>query len=193
MVLALLFSVIQLRTINKLKKKFLPGEDVESSKAEYSIDSDLSEQKGISEQLRTQLKAKTIELAKVAKGNTERKQVLEEVKNKLLSIKESPHSTERIVNDVIQKIDAISSNTEDTFEIQIDELNQQFYKKLKEKYPDLTVNDLRLSAYIKMGLDSKEIANLLNIKPSSIYINRSRFRKKLGLDPEADLFDFLNS
>ncbi|TVR75849.1 MAG: hypothetical protein EA412_14750, partial [Chitinophagaceae bacterium] len=47
-------------------------------------------------------------------------------------------------------------------------------------------------AYLKIGLNTKEIAEILNIQPSSFYISRSRLRKKLNLKPEEDLYSFLN-
>lgn len=52
---------------------------------------------------------------------------------------------------------------------------------------------MRLCAYIKIGFDSKEIADLLNIKPSSVYISRSRLRKKLNIETDEDLHSYLNS
>jgi len=79
-----------------------------------------------------------------------------------------------------------------TFEIQMDELHQDFFKKLKEHFPGLSKNDLRLCAYLKIGLNSKDIADILNIQTSSSYISRSRLRKKLNLEAEEDLYDFLN-
>ena len=73
----------------------------------------------------------------------------------------------------------------------MDELHQDFFKKLKDKFPGLSNNDLRLCAYLKIGLNSKEIADILNIQPSSAYISRSRLRKKLNLGVDEDLHDFL--
>ena len=75
----------------------------------------------------------------------------------------------------------------------MDDLHQEYIHKLEEKFPNLSRNDLRMCAYIKIGMDTKEIANILNVKPSSAYISRSRLRKKLNLDVEEDLFKFLNS
>lgn len=80
-----------------------------------------------------------------------------------------------------------------TFEIQMDELHQEFFKTMKKKFPNLSIYDLRLCAYLKLGLNSKEMADILHVLPSSINVSRSRLRKKLNLLPEADLFEFLNS
>jgi len=80
-----------------------------------------------------------------------------------------------------------------TFEIQMDELHQEFFKKLKEQHPSLSNNDLRLCAYLKIGLSTKEIAEILNILPSSAFITRSRLRKKLNLAVDEDFHTFFNA
>ncbi|NLO02543.1 MAG: histidine kinase, partial [Bacteroidales bacterium] len=92
-----------------------------------------------------------------------------------------------------RKLDSYLSVEDNTFEIQMDELHQDFFRKLKKKFPGLSNNDLRWCAYLKIGLNSKEIADILNIQPSSSYISRSRLRKKLSLKSEEDLYTFLNS
>lgn len=198
LVLALLISIVQLRTINKLKKN--------KAEVNSSSENDISNQKEDSpeqanenvsteenEDLKNQLKSKTIELAKVAKENDQKNQLLSDLKEKLAYLQEHPSAIDRITKDAIRLIESVSIKGEDTFDFQIDELNQVLYNRLREKFPELTTNDLRLCAYIKIGLDSKEIANIFSIKPSSIYINRSRLRKKLNLEPEIDLYAFLNS
>ena len=201
LVLALLISIVQLRTINKLKKHRvgdanIPETEIETTKP--SQEDRISKINGVesienNEELKAQLKTKTIELAKVAKENDQKSQLLSDLKEKLIYLKEHPSALERITKDSLGLIDSVNIESKDTFEFQIDELNQALYNRLRELYPDLTVNDLRLCAYIKIGMDSKEIANLFSIKPSSIYINRSRLRKKLNLEPEEDLYAFLNS
>jgi AraC family transcriptional regulator, chitin signaling transcriptional activator len=73
----------------------------------------------------------------------------------------------------------------------MDELHQELFKKLKEQFRGFSINDLRLCAYLKIGLNSKEIAEIMNIQPSSAYISRSRLRKKLNLGVDEDLHNFL--
>ncbi len=68
---------------------------------------------------------------------------------------------------------------------------QGFFMALKEKYPCLTPNDLRLCAYLRLNLSTKEIARLLNISPRGVEISRHRLRKKLNLPKDEHLFDFL--
>jgi ligand-binding sensor domain-containing protein len=81
----------------------------------------------------------------------------------------------------------------DKFSIHFDQVHQDFIKKLKEKYPNLSTNDHKLCAYLKMNLATKEIAPLLNISVRGVEISRYRLRKKLELDRAVNLNDFFNS
>ena len=81
----------------------------------------------------------------------------------------------------------------DTFELIIKEKNDLFYKNLKEKYPRLTSNEVRLCALIRLDFSSKEIASILNISVKSVEMNRYRLRKKLQLGSNQNLPDFINS
>lgn len=71
-------------------------------------------------------------------------------------------------------------------------LSQQgFYKRLKEKHPDLTTNDLRLCLYLRMNFTTKEIAHLLNISTRGVEIGRYRLRKKMNLAHDINLSEYL--
>jgi DNA-binding CsgD family transcriptional regulator len=143
--------------------------------------------------VRNQLKSKTIELANKAKENEEKNRLLQTIKEKLDEIKTDSDPLKVKWSEIQQLIHSYITMQDTTFEIQMDELHQEFFKKLKASYPGLSGNDLRLCAYIKLGFNSKEISDLLNILPSSVYISRSRLRKKLNLEGEEDLFNHLNS
>tara|TARA_R110001599_G_scaffold8255_3_gene40100 strand:+ start:52143 stop:54869 length:2727 start_codon:yes stop_codon:yes gene_type:complete len=145
------------------------------------------------DQVKAQLKNKTIELATKAKENEEINKVLQELKVKFEKLEQNPNSLKSRMKEIRTIIESHLSLEDNTFEIQMDELHQQFFENLRNGYPELTNYDLRLCAYIKLGFNSKEIANMLNIMPSSIYISRSRLRKKLDLSSNADLNSFLNS
>ena len=145
------------------------------------------------DQVKAQLKNKTIELATKAKENEEINKVLQELKVKFEKLEQNPNSLKSRMKEIQNIIESHLSLEDNTFEIQMDELHQQFFENLRNGYPELTNYDLRLCAYIKLGFNSKEIANMLNIMPSSIYISRSRLRKKLDLSSDADLNSFLNT
>jgi ligand-binding sensor domain-containing protein/DNA-binding CsgD family transcriptional regulator len=72
-----------------------------------------------------------------------------------------------------------------------DKVHTDFLVALKNRYPALTANELKLCAYVRMNLSSKEIAQLLNISIRGVEIGRYRLRKKLGLAKEMNLFEFL--
>ncbi|NLF41674.1 MAG: hypothetical protein GX587_03170 [Bacteroidales bacterium] len=144
------------------------------------------------DQLKQQLKNKTIELAKKARDNEEKNRLILTLKESCEKAQNNPSITKLKLSEMSRKLDSYLSVEDNTFEIQMDELHQDFFRKLKEKFPGLSGNDLRWCAYLKIGLNSKEIADILNIQPSSSYISRSRLRKKLNLKAEDDLYSFLN-
>lgn len=92
-----------------------------------------------------------------------------------------------------KKIDQDLNPEEDwkKFEQYFDEVQGDFIARLKEKYPELSPKDLKLCAYLRMNLSSKEIASLLNITPRGVEIHRYRLRKKLDLTREVNLVEFL--
>lgn len=68
------------------------------------------------------------------------------------------------------------------FELSFDKVHKDFNKNLVAKYPDLTSTDLKLCAFIRLGMNNKDIASVLNQNPDSVKVSRSRLRKKLAID-----------
>jgi DNA-binding CsgD family transcriptional regulator len=79
------------------------------------------------------------------------------------------------------------------FETYFDEVHREFFKVLKEKFPGLSPREMRLCAYIRMNLTSKEIAALLNITDRGVEIGRYRLRRKLDLPRDVNLSIFLTN
>ena len=77
------------------------------------------------------------------------------------------------------------------FENYFDEANEKFFMKLKERFPELTTYDLRLCAFIKMNISTKEIASILNISYRGAEVSRYRLRKKMQLPRDVNLSSFL--
>ena len=67
----------------------------------------------------------------------------------------------------------------------------EFLKLVKEKHSSLTPNDLKLCAYLRLNLSSKEIAPLLNISPRSVEVKRYRLRKKMDFPPKTNLTNYI--
>ena len=89
---------------------------------------------------------------------------------------------------------ALDSDSWDDFELRFLQVHQDFYERLHALYPDLTNNEKRLSAFLKLGLNSKEISAVTGQSPRSIVVARHRLRKKLGIeDKEISLTEFFDS
>jgi ATP/maltotriose-dependent transcriptional regulator MalT len=73
------------------------------------------------------------------------------------------------------------------FKSLFEKVHNDFFTKLKSFSAGLTENELRLCAYIRIGLRNKEIAKILNVTPDSVKTGRYRIRKKINLDKESDL------
>jgi len=88
----------------------------------------------------------------------------------------------------------LSQKTENDWELfkkYFENVNKDFYKKLKAINPNLNTHDYRLAALISLNLNIKESAALLNISPSSVKMARYRLRRRLNVESGEDLYVFL--
>ena len=94
---------------------------------------------------------------------------------------------------IVKRIDKDLDNEKQwaLFEMAFDEVHEDFLKHIKEKFPELSPRDLRLCAYLRMNISSKEIAALMNISTRGVEISRYRLRKKLNIDRETNLSKFI--
>ena len=105
-------------------------------------------------------------------------------------------NTQKALLPLYQKINNLLTNNLDTeddwkmFLIKFEQKHHNFFKTLKEAYPLLTTNDLRLCACLKLNMDTKDIASLMNLSVRAVENNRYRLRKKLNLQPSQNLNEF---
>jgi DNA-binding CsgD family transcriptional regulator len=89
----------------------------------------------------------------------------------------------------------LKSNTDtvswEEFEVRFQQVHTDFYTRLSKQYPDLTNNEIRLCAFFKLNMTSKEIAALTYQSLNSIKVARYRLRKKLKMEQEESLVSFL--
>ncbi|GAB4156065.1 MAG: triple tyrosine motif-containing protein [Winogradskyella sp.] len=117
-------------------------------------------------------------------------------RNELLNNIKTELSKSKSLSDVKGVIKLINTNLNNTsdwklFEEAFNNVDKDFMKKIKTLHPTITPNDLRLCAYLRLNLSSKEIAPLLNISHKSVEVKRYRLRKKMGLDHEQSLTDYI--
>jgi len=80
----------------------------------------------------------------------------------------------------------------DQFKLHFEEVNPGFFYNLKENYPELSQNDLKLCAYYRINLNSKEISRILNVSPAAVQKSRYRLRKKMNIPSEMELHGFVS-
>ena len=115
-------------------------------------------------------------------------QFLKSILNYLESMKSNPLAT-RVIR--IIKRNFKKEDDWDFFREAFDNSDKDFLKKLKTKHPKLTHNDMRLCAYLRLNLTSKEIAPLFNISSKSVEIKRYRLRKRMDLSRDENLVDYI--
>lgn len=97
-----------------------------------------------------------------------------------------------IIEKVIKELESDQSGEVwKEFEIRFTQVHSDFYKKLVDRFPDLSPNELRLCAFLKLNLNTKEISSITKQSVNSIDVARSRLRNKLGLNKEDNLVAFL--
>lgn len=147
------------------------------------------------EKLRNDMVYKEKELANSTMHIIQKNEFLKKIKSELLKINtESPASAiDKKVASVIRKIERdIENETHwEVFETHFEQVHEAFLKRLSVKHGNLTHRELRLAAYLRMNMSSKEIASLMNITPRAVENNRSRLRKKLNLDQGENLVDYI--
>ncbi|MBU1369511.1 MAG: LuxR C-terminal-related transcriptional regulator, partial [Bacteroidetes bacterium] len=79
----------------------------------------------------------------------------------------------------------------EVFESHFESVHEEFLKRLKQQYPELSPRELKLCAYLRLNISSKEIASLMNISVRGVEISRYRLRKKLSLEHDQNLTDFI--
>ncbi len=141
------------------------------------------------EALKEKLKNKALDLNNIIRELTEKDRFIESVQQTIQkNFKDKDDDLYRELRLLFKSYSAIEDKGANQH---LDESYLDFYKRLKERFPGLSMNDLRFCAYLIQGLNSKEIADILHIQPSSSYISRSRLRKKMNLKPDENLFDVL--
>ena len=147
------------------------------------------------EQLEKGIISKSEELANSTMAVIKKNELLLTIKKGLSKIKTEPEtrSSATHFNQVLHLVDSNISTEQDwqVFENNFNQVHEEFIKKLLMKYPNLTPSDVKLSAYLRMNLSTKEIAHLLNITNRSVELKRYRLRKKMNLATDVNLGEFM--
>lgn len=93
------------------------------------------------------------------------------------------------ISSIITRIDKDIDHKKqwEVFETAFDEVHEDFLSRLKAQHPSLTPKELKLCAYLRLNISTKEIAPLMNISVRGVEICRYRVRKKLNIDRDQNL------
>lgn len=146
------------------------------------------------EKLESEIKLKNTELASTTLNLIQKGEMLVKVKEEFVRMKKTGEADKdsEDYKKIIRMLgdDKLKKNWEE-FAVHFDKVHSDFLVTLKQQYPNLTPTELKLSAYLRLNLSSKEIAQIMNITIKSVELGRYRLRKKLKVAPEVNLFNFL--
>jgi DNA-binding CsgD family transcriptional regulator len=147
------------------------------------------------ENLEAEINFKNSELASSAMHLVKKGELLTKIKTELTHVMKGFDNPQAIaeIKKMIKTLgedDNIDKEWE-SFTKHFDKVHSNFIEDLKEKHPAITGNELKLCAYLRMNLSTKEIAQLMNISVRGVEISRYRLRKKLGIASEINLFNYL--
>lgn len=138
-------------------------------------------------QMEDLLNYKNKEMTTMALNLIEKNNFLELLKSKIEEIKLETNDSAIIekLNNLYQLISKNQNleNERKAFQMHVDELNKDFYKKLNSEYSGLTKDEQRLCVYIRQGMSPEEIAALTNVSPKSVEMSMFRLRKIINPGP----------
>jgi ligand-binding sensor domain-containing protein/DNA-binding CsgD family transcriptional regulator len=159
-------------------------------------DSELELSRVRRQKLETEVEFKNQELASATLHLVQKREMLAGLKNDLSKLLAKMRNQEARPQDLQKLIRLVERDLEndsewDQFAHHFDQVHQGFLSRLKEKYPVLSPNDLKLCAYLRMNLSSKEIAPMMAISVRGVEAGRYRLRKKIMLPNDANLRELM--
>jgi len=199
-VIAILLIVVVIMFITIRRKSSQTKEEASSDRLlkyeseERLLQSELQKVNTENVKLEKQIEHKRKEQMGIALSIIQKNQFLEKLKTKIDKIILKPDlKAEELITLKKLIIDNLSIDKErERFNFYVNELNTDFYLRLLNRFPDLSENEQRLAALIRLNLSSKEIASILNISTKSVEINRHRLRKKMRLKRKENLTEIVN-
>ncbi len=190
--------LVVIRLYRSRKRWLAVSEELEIKHKAMQLEREQAEKEIIkltNEKLQNEIEHKSAQLASNTMAMMRKNNLLNTIKNELekqkreLGDKLSDYHYKKINKLIDQGIE--DEHEWEIFEQLYDQAHGDFFKRLKEKYPQLTPSDLRLCAYLRMNLSSKEIAPLLNISVRGVEERRYRLRKRLDLDTNVNLNELI--
>lgn len=163
----------------------------ESKEKELKI-KDREIDKLVNEKLQTELDLKNDQLTTTAMQLIKDNEFIKEIQTKIENALDQKNPNKKLHN-IIKMIDkALSDNDSwDKFEYHFDQVHGNYLKKLSDNDIKLSPREIKLAAFLRMNMSSKEIAAMLNITTRGVELARYRLRKKLKLERDQNLVEYL--
>ena len=191
---AIVWVVYHRIEVSKRKERLKHAQEYQEKVQQYQREALISEKEIIklrNNQLQSEMIHRDKELANQTMDLIRKNKFLVKIKEELEKVKKS--SSDDSIKDKITSLTAKIDKDIDhkkqweIFETAFDEVHEDFLRRLKEQYPNLTPKELKLCAYLRMNISTKEIAPLMNISVRGVEICRYRVRKKLNIDRDQNL------
>lgn len=174
-VFLLILLVIIIITRNRLKRK---NEEIEKRR------------------LKSELEIRNKELTSNVMTLMRKNEILSEIADKLMDIRNEAvrEETKSAIKKIAKELQRTTDNEIwDEFETRFNQVHSEFYDKLNQRFPDLSPNEQKICAFLRLNMSTKEISELTGQRIGTLEIARSRLRKKLGItNTKTNLVSFLS-
>ncbi|MDL2257303.1 LuxR C-terminal-related transcriptional regulator [Bacteroidales bacterium OttesenSCG-928-I14] len=182
-IVIIIFFFIQER---RRSKQNILLKEAEAKELSIRLDKEQALQKIQAEQLESKLRELTSYSLLLNKKNEVLREINHVARKLPPSEKEIMNEIKKIVDDNIQ-----TENDWNDFMLHFEKVHPQFFEKIKKTVPEITPTEMKLVAYIRLGISTKQIAQLTNVAPQSVKMSRHRLRQKIGLNSEDNLDTFI--
>lgn len=125
----------------------------------------------------------------------EKNEFITSISKKLIELKpDAKKDNKELIQQIINEIRQNSSTKMwEEFEVRFKEVHEKFYDELHKTHPDLTLNEIKICAFLRLNMSSKDISSITHQSVKTINMARFRLRKKLDIDRDENLISYLNS
>ncbi len=173
--------------LQRIKSK---NTELKKGSLELSNKNLLLENKTLEQQLEFKNKELTTNVMYLMKKN----ELLSDVSNRLIDLKENlkKENTQPVQKIIFDLNSAKNDDTWEEFETRFQQVYNDFFERLLQKFPDLTLGEKKLCAFLRLDLTTKEISSITGQSLNGLNVSRARLRKKIGLKSEDSLTAFLS-
>jgi tetratricopeptide (TPR) repeat protein len=172
------------------RQKKLSNKLLQQEKAQLEMARESDEKMNLlrEEKLRAEIDSKNRELASTAIHLVQKNEILQKVSEGLNGQNNGLGELHKLIKNNLD-FDTAWKN----FQLHFEQVHPQFFSRLEREFPGLSGNELKLCSYIKINLSNKEVAQMLNINTTSVEMSRYRLRKKLNLEADTQLNEFIRN